>query len=140
MQHFLQLCQVVRVKTFFGALHDEMQIRIADVIVIHILLGRAQAVFPLVGGGPDALHIAFFDQRVDFIRRVGGGKVHHMAELRDRRLAQRHNDLHTKGFHRRQGSFAVLKTAEDLLIEMQLEFCVYLSERLIQHGENPPVG
>ena len=140
MQHFLQLCQIICVEPVFGAPHDEMQIRIADIIVIQILLGRAQTVFPLVGGGLDTLHIAFFDQRVDFIRRVGGGKVHHMAELRDRRLAQRHNDLHAKGFRRRQGSFAVLKTAENLLIEMQLEFCVYLSERLIQHGENPPVG
>ena len=34
----------------------------------------------------------------------------------------------------------VFKTAEDLFIKMQLEFCVYLPKCLIQHGENPPVG
>ena len=33
-----------------------------------------------------------------------------------------------------------LESAEDLLIEMQLEFGIYLSECLVQHGENPPVG
>ena len=44
MQHFLQFCQIIRVKPVFGAPHDEMQIRITDVIVIQILLGRAQTI------------------------------------------------------------------------------------------------
>ena len=80
----------------FSALHDQVQIGIADVIVINVLLGRAQAVFPLVGGGLDALYIAFFDQRVDFIGGVGGRKIHHVAELRNRRFAQCHDDFHAQ--------------------------------------------
>ena len=62
LQHFFQLGQVIGAEPLFGTLHDQMQVRIADVIVINVLLGRPQAVFPLIGGGLDALHIAFFDQ------------------------------------------------------------------------------
>ena len=99
-----------------------------------------QAVFPLIGGGLDALHIAFFDQGVDLISCVGGGKIHHVAELRNRGFPQCHDDFHAERFYRRQRGFTVFKTVEDLFIKMQLEFCVYLPKCLIQHGENPPVG
>ena len=100
-----------------------MQVRIADVIVINVLLGRPQAVFPLIGGGLDALHIAFFDQGVDLISCVGGGKIHHVAELRNRGFPQCHDDFHAERFYRRQRGFTVFKTVEDLFIKMQLEFC-----------------
>lgn len=71
MQHFLQFSQIIGTEALFSALHDKVQVGITDVIVINVLLGRAQAVFPLVDGGLDALYIAFFDQRVDLIRSVG---------------------------------------------------------------------
>ena len=97
-------------------------------------------IFPLVGGGADTLHIALFDKGIDFIGGVGGGQIHHVAELGDGRFPQSRNDLHAKGLHGRKGGLAVLKPAEDLLIKMQLEFCVHLTESLIQHGAYPPVG
>ena len=62
MQHFLQFSQVIGTEALFSALHDKVQVGITDVIVINVLLGRAQAVFPLVDGGSDALYIAFLDQ------------------------------------------------------------------------------
>ena len=68
------------------------------------------------------------------------GKIHHVAELRNRGFPQCHDDFHAERFYRRQRGFTVFKTAEDLFIKMQLEFCVYLPKCLIQHGENPPVG
>ena len=140
LQHFFQLGQVIGAEPLFGTLHNQMQVRIADVIVINVLLGRPQAVFPLIGGGLDALHIAFFDQGVDLLSCVGGGKIHHVAELRNRGFPQCHDDFHAERFYRRQRGFTVFKTVEDLFIKMQLEFCVYLPKCLIQHGENPPVG
>ena len=140
LQHFFQFSQVIGAEALFSALHDQVQVGIADVVVINVLLGWAQAVFAFVGSRPDALDLAFFNQRVDLIGSVGGGKVHHVAELRDRRFAQCHDNFHAERFYSRQRSFAVLESAEDLLIEMQLEFGIYLSECLVQHGENPPVG
>ena len=71
MQHFLQFCQIIRVKPVFGAPHDEMQIRIADVIVIQILLGRAQTIFPLVGVGLETLHIAFLTSELILYAALG---------------------------------------------------------------------
>ena len=68
LQHFFQLGQVIGAEPLFGTLHDQMQVRIADVIVINVLLGRPQAVFPLIGGRLDALQIPFFDQGLDLIR------------------------------------------------------------------------
>ena len=62
LQHFLQFRQIIGTEALFRALHDKVQVGITDVIVINVLLGRAQAVFPLVDGGLDALYIAFFDQ------------------------------------------------------------------------------
>lgn len=59
MQHFLQFSQVIGIEALFSALHDKVQVGITDVIVINVLLGRAQAVFPLVDGGLNALYIAF---------------------------------------------------------------------------------
>ena len=81
-----------------------------------------------------------FDKGIDFIGGVGGGQIHHVAELGDGRFPQSRNNLHAKGLHGRKGGLAVLKPAEDLLIKMQLEFCVHLTESLIQHGAYPPVG
>ena len=44
MQHFLQFSQVIGTEALFSALHDKVQVGITDVIVINVLLGRAQAV------------------------------------------------------------------------------------------------
>ena len=75
LQHFFQFSQIIGAEALFSALHDQVQVGIADVVVINVLLGWAQAVFAFVGSRPDALDIAFFNQRVDLIGSVGGGKV-----------------------------------------------------------------
>ena len=62
MQHFLQFSQVIGTEALFGALHDKVQVGITDVIVINVLLGRAQAVFPLVDGGFLSLAVMIFGQ------------------------------------------------------------------------------
>ena len=59
MQHFFQFSQVIGAEALFSALHDQVQVGIADVVVINVLLGWAQTVFAFVGSRPDALDIAF---------------------------------------------------------------------------------
>ena len=110
-----------------------MQIRVADVVVVDILLGGAQMVLPPVGGGLDLFHIALFHQTADLIRRIGGGDLHHAGKLRNGGLAHRHDALHAEGLHRGQRGFAGGKTLKNILVEMQLEFGVYVLKCLFQH-------
>ena len=52
LQHFFQLGQVIGAEPLFGTLHDQMQVRIADVIVINVLLGRLNCA---IVGSPSAM-------------------------------------------------------------------------------------
>ena len=42
LQHFFQFSQVIGAEALFSALHDQVQVGIADVVVINVLLGWAR--------------------------------------------------------------------------------------------------
>ena len=111
-----------------------MQVRVADVVVVDILLGGAQMVLPPVGGGLDLFHIALFHQTTDLVRRIGGGDLHHAGKLRNGGLAHRHDALHAEGLHRGQGSLTGGKALEHVLIKMKLEFGIDVLKSFFQHG------
>ena len=48
--------------------------------------------------------------------------------------------LHAEGLHRGEAGFPVLKAPENLLIKMQLEFCIHLVKCLFQHDRAPLSG
>ena len=111
-----------------------MQVRVADVVIFDILLGRAEVVFAPILGGLDLLHIALPNQTADLIRRVRGGDLHHAGELRNGRLAHGHDALHAEGLHRGQRGFAGGKALKYILIKMQLELCIDVLKDFFQHG------
>ena len=50
--------------------------------------------------------------KIDLIRRVVGGDLHHPGKLRNGGLPHGHNALHAKGFHRGQGRLTGGKALE----------------------------
>lgn len=72
VQHFFQLCTVLRGKPLCNALHDHAPVSGADVIVIDILLGHFQMEFPPVCLGLNTVDVALFHEAVDLISGVGG--------------------------------------------------------------------
>ena len=114
-----------------------MQVRVADVVIFDILLGRAEVVFAPILGGLDLLHIALPNQTADLIRRVRGGDLHHAGKLRDGRLAHRHDPLHAEGLYRGQRGLAGGEALKHVLVEVQLKFSIDVIECFFQHGAAP---
>ena len=133
-QHLFQLLHVLFGEALVHPLDHRAQVGVADVVVVDILLGGPQVIFPAVGGGLDLFHIALAHQRADLIRRVGGGDLHHPGKLRNGGLPHGHNALHAKGFHRGQGRLTGGKALEHVLVEMELELGIDIVECFFQHG------
>ena len=94
-------------------------------------------VFPPVVGRLDLADVAFLDEAVDLVCRVGRGDPHEGGKFIHRGTAQSLNGLHAEGLHRRQTGLTILKAAEDLLVKVQLELGVHVKKSVFQHGCKP---
>ena len=133
-QHLLHLVAVLCGEPLTHSLDDGVQVGVADAVVIDVFLGGAQIVLAAVGGGLDLLHIALFHEAADLVGCVGSGNAHHAGELRNGRLAHRHDALHAEGLHRGQRGLAGGKALKYILIKVQLEFGINVLKDFFQHG------
>ena len=139
-EHFLQLGAFLGGETVGNPVHDLDHVAGGDVVVVDILLGNLQMVFPAVIGRLDLADISLLDQAVDLVGGVGRGDAHEGGKLVDSRAAQRLDGFHAEGFHSRQTGLPVLKAPKDLLVEMQLKFGIHVKKCVFQHSVPPLSG
>ena len=137
-EHFLKLFAVLRGEPLPGTLNDSVQIRIADVVVVDILLSGAEMILPAVHRGLDLFHIALADQAADLISGIGGGNAHHPGKLGNGGLSHGHDALHAERLHRGQGRLPGSKALEHALVKMQFELGVDFLKHFFQQDERPP--
>ena len=130
VQHFFQLCTVLRGKPLCNALHDHAPLSGADVIVIDILLGHFQMECPPVCLGLNTVDVALFREAVDLISGVGGRDAHEGGKFIDRGSAQGQDGLHAEGLYRGEACLPGLEALEDLFVKMQLKLGIYVKKSI----------
>ena len=79
---------------------------------------------------PTQKYIDYYNISYSYLHTVD---LHHAGKLRNGGFAHGHDALHAEGLHRGQRGFPGGKTLKNVLVEMQLEFGVYVLKCLFQH-------
>ena len=124
-QHLVQPLHVLRGKAVLNAVHDRVQVAVIDVVVVDIFLGHRQVVLPLVLGRALLADVAFLNEAVDLIGRVGGRDMHKPGEFVDGGPPQGQDNLHAEPLYRGEAGFLALKAGEHRLIKVQLKFFLF---------------
>ena len=109
-------------------LHDGVHIALHEPAVVIVLLRELQVVFPTVDVRVFLDDVAFFDETVHLVRRVGLRDAEKVRELADRGAVHLVDDLHGERLHGAQRALALLHQTEQAAEKRELEFVIYADE------------